>query len=104
MDLVIEYIYFKKALKYRGLIFIAKNYFSHSINITVDSSCPYDLSVFIPSRIYYNNKTNSLNTNIVNIKDNTEEKYKQFTNNTDKLVLKSNCAAAKNIKLEVEQK
>lgn len=64
-----------------------------ALNITVSSSLPYDLNACMPTEFYNNDKSNSLNRLILNIKDNTESIYQNFVNNTDKITLKSNCNA-----------
>lgn len=68
-----------------------------ALNITISSSLPYDLNAYMPTEIYNNDKSNSLNRLILNIKDNSESKYQNFANNRDKITLKENCNAGTNL-------
>lgn len=63
----------------------------NAVNITVESSLPYDLNAYMPNMIYNSDKTNSIDINTLNIKESTKTEYQQFTNITDKVVLNSDC-------------
>ena len=68
-----------------------------AVDISVNSSLPYDLNAYLPEGIVNGDKTQSIPVNTLNIKDSTDSAYKQFTNTTDKVVLKSGCEAGTGI-------
>lgn len=64
---------------------------ANAVNITISSSLPYSLSAYMPVEIANSDKSKTLPADILNIKESSELDYKQFTNTTDKIVLKDNC-------------
>ena len=63
-----------------------------AVNISINSSLPYQLNAYMPSEIANSDKSKTLPIDILNIKDASESDYKQFANTTDKIVLKDGCA------------
>lgn len=63
----------------------------NAVNLTVNSSLPYSLNAYMEDGFYNSDKTNSLEVNSLNIRENTDTVYKQFTNIKEKLILKDNC-------------
>ena len=64
-----------------------------AVDITVNSSLPYQLNAYLPEGITNKDNSQSIPVNALNIKDNTESTYKTFINNTDKVILKDSCEA-----------
>lgn len=64
---------------------------ANAVNLTISSSLPYSLSAYMPTEIANSDKSKTLPIDILNIKESSELDYKQFTNTTDKIVLKDNC-------------
>ena len=62
-----------------------------AVNISINSSLPYQLNAYMPSEISNSDKSQTLPIDILNIKDASESDYKQFANTTDKIVLKDGC-------------
>ena len=62
-----------------------------AVNISINSSLPYQLNAYLPSEIANSDKSKTLPIDILNIRDSSEADYKQFTNTTDKIVLKDGC-------------
>ena len=67
-----------------------------AVNITVNSSLPYSLNAYMPTLMSNADGSNTMDVNILNIRENTETSYKQFANTTDKVVLKDDCDAGNN--------
>ena len=67
-----------------------------AINITINSSLPYQLNAYLPSEISNADKSETIPIDILNIKDASESEYKQFTNNIDKIILKDDCTKGNN--------
>ena len=65
----------------------------NAVNITINSSLPYQLNAYLPAEIQNSDKTKTLDKSILNIKENSESDYQVFVNTTDKLILKDNCSA-----------
>ena len=63
------------------------------VNVTINSSLPYQLNAYLPAEIQNTDKTKTLDKSILNIKENSESNYQTFSNTTDKIVLKDNCSA-----------
>ena len=63
------------------------------INININSSLPYSLNAYLPVEIQNADKSNTMDKRILNIKENGEADYKEFTNINEKVVLKDNCTA-----------
>lgn len=51
---------------------------------------PYSLNAYLPSEIQNSDKSNTLNKDILKIKESSESDYQSFVNTTDKIVLKDN--------------
>ena len=63
----------------------------NAVNISINSSLPYNLNAYLATEIQNSDKSNTMNKDILSIKDNSELDYQTFTNTIDKVVLKSNC-------------
>lgn len=70
---------------------------ANAVNLTISSSLPYSLSAYMPTEIANSDKSKTLPIDILNIKESSELDYKQFTNTTDKIVLKDNCIKGNDI-------
>ena len=64
-----------------------------ALNITINSSLPYDLNAYLPEGIVNKDNSNSIPVNSLSLKDSTDINYQPFVNTSDKIVLKSNCEA-----------
>lgn len=69
----------------------------NSVNITVNSSLPYQLNAYLPVEIQNTDKSNTMDKQILNIKENNELTYKTFTAINEKVVLKDNCPAGNDL-------
>ena len=70
---------------------------TNAVNISINSSLPYQLNAYLPIEIQNADKSNTMDKRILNIKENSETIYQAFTNTTDKLVLKDNCSAGNDL-------
>ena len=69
----------------------------NAVNVTISSSLPYQLNAYLPAEIQSSDKTNTMDKQILNIKENSEDAYQTFTNTTDKIILKDNCPAGNDL-------
>ena len=69
----------------------------NAVNITINSSLPYQLNAYLPMEIQNSDKTNTMDKRILNIKENSEVDYKEFANINEKVVLKDNCSAGNDL-------
>lgn len=99
----------------------------NAVNLIISSSLPYDINTYLVNEIQNSNKTNTMDRDILNIKESSEANYQVFNSVNDKIALKENCKSGNNnqhsidlrlnggiahekdvykttIKLEVEQK
>lgn len=60
----------------------------NAINITINSSLPYSLNAYLPVEMQNSDKSNTMDKQILNIKENSESVYQTFDNTIDKIVLK----------------
>lgn len=67
-----------------------------AVNISINSSLPYQLNAYMPSEITNSDKSQVLPIDILNIKEGSEATYQTFDNTTDKIVLKNNCLKGNN--------
>ena len=70
---------------------------TNAVNISINSSLPYQLNAYLPTEIQNSDKSNTMDKRILNIKENSESTYQTFANTTDKLVLKDNCPAGNDL-------
>lgn len=68
----------------------------NAINITVNSSLPYQLNSCLLEEIKNSDGSNKIEKELFNIKLNRETDYKAFNNINEKLVLKDNCLDGNN--------
>ena len=76
----------------------------NAINISIDSSLPYNLNVYMPVGISNADNSQTMDTSMFNIKESSETKYKQFVNTSSKVVLKDNCAAGNRMTHKIDLK
>ena len=69
----------------------------NAVNISINSSLPYELNAYLPTEIYNTDKSNAMDKSILNIKENSELNYQTFGNTTDKILLKDNCSAGNDL-------
>ena len=69
----------------------------NAVNISINSSLPYQLNAYLPVEIQNADKTNTMDKSILNIKENSEVDYKEFVNINEKVVLKDNCYAGNDL-------
>ena len=65
----------------------------NAVNLTINSSLPYQLNAYLPTEIQNSDKSVTMDKSILNIKENSESNYQTFANTTDKVILKDNCSA-----------
>ena len=63
------------------------------VNVTINSSLPYQINAYLPTEIQNADKTKTLDKSILNIKESSSNDYQTFANTTDKIVLKDNCSS-----------
>ena len=68
----------------------------NAINISINSSLPYQLNSYLVSEIQNSDGSQSIDKSLFNIKDNVDNTYKQFNNINEKLVLKDDCESGNN--------
>lgn len=78
---------------YSGVADIIKD---DAIKITVNSSLPYKINAFMPSKIANANGTEEMPMDLFNIRESSKTTYEQFANNTDAVILKDNCNKGNN--------
>ena len=76
----------------------------NAVNLTINSSLPYQINTYLPTEIQNSDKTKTLDKSILNIKENSESAYQIFSNTTDKIVLKDNCSAGNQLTHGVDLK
>ena len=69
----------------------------NAVNISINSSLPYQLNAYLPVEIQNSDKSNTMDKDILNIKENSEDIYQTFTNTIDKIILKDNCSAGNDL-------
>ena len=65
----------------------------NAINLTINSSLPYSINAYLLTEVQNSDKSKTMNKEILNIKENSETDYKNFSNINEKVVLKDNCSA-----------
>ena len=70
---------------------------TNAVNLTINSSLPYQLNAYLPVEIQNADKSNTMDKRILNIKENSETTYQTFTSTTDKIVLKDNCSSGNDL-------
>ena len=69
----------------------------NAVNVSINSSLPYQLNAYLPVEIQNADKTNIMDKSILNIKENSESIYQVFSSTSDKLVLKDNCPSGNDL-------
>lgn len=64
-----------------------------AIELTVDSTLPYDLNSYLETEIVNKDGDKFLNRNVLNLKESSTTEYKHFNNVKEKLTLLSDCNA-----------
>ena len=75
-----------------------------AVNITINSSLPYDLNAYMPSEITSSDGSKTMPIDILNIKEGTKDDYQTFADTTNKVVLKSYCIEGNNINHKIDLK
>lgn len=68
-----------------------------AVNITINSSLPYELNAYLPTEIQNSDKSKTMDKRILNIKESSEVDYKTFSNVNQKLTLKDNNVAGNDL-------
>ena len=68
----------------------------NAVRITVNSSLPYNLNSYLETEIQNNDGSSKINKELLHIKEDSDNKYKQFLGINQKLTLKEDCEAGKN--------
>lgn len=76
----------------------------NAIELSINSSLPYDINAYLPTEIQNSDKSNIIDKNILNIKENSQLNYQTFNNTTDKIVLKENNPEGNNLKHGIDIK
>ena len=78
----------------------------NALEITVNSSLPYDLNAYLESEIQNSDKSTTIDSNLLQIKESSNLDYKTFNNTTDKVILEEDCPSGNynkhNIDLKME--
>ena len=77
---------------------------SNAIKIDINSSLPYQLNAYLIDEMYNTDKSKKIDIDRLNIKDNSEVDYKEFTSINNKLILKDNCNAGNDILHNIDLK
>lgn len=62
----------------------------NAINLTVSSSLPYEVNSYLATEMQNANKNETLDKNILHVKESSQSVYKQFANTTDAIRLLDN--------------
>lgn len=76
----------------------------NALEISVESSLPYELTANLPVEIYNSDKSSVLDKNLLNIKCSTDNDYKTFSKLNEKIVLVENDADYSNKKYNIDFK
>ena len=76
----------------------------NAINISINSSLPYNLNAYLATEIQNGDGTNIMNKDIFSIKENSELNYQTFSDVNNKLILKENCRSGNNQKHNIDLK
>ena len=68
----------------------------NAINISVNSSLPYQLNSYLLSELESSDKSNKIEKDLLNIKTNSDSDYKVFNNINEKLILEDDCESGNN--------
>ena len=75
-----------------------------AVEITVNTSLPYNLNAYMPTKILNANGSQEISMDKFNIKESQATSYQQFRNTTEKIVLKSNCEKGDDKKHSIDLK
>ena len=76
----------------------------NAVDLTVNSSLPYNLNAYLEDEIQNADKLETMDKSILNIKENGEAAYKEFSDTKIKLVLKDNCIKGNGINHNIDIK
>ena len=78
----------------------------NALEITVNSSLPYDLNAYLENEIQNSDKSTTMDSTLLQIKESSNLDYKTFNNTTDKVILEEDCPSGNynkhNIDLKME--
>lgn len=69
---------------------------TNAVNISINSSLPYEINAYLPTEIQNSDKSNTMDKRILSIKANSETLYKGFTDINTKVTLLDNQTAGNN--------
>ena len=69
---------------------------NNAVNITINSSLPYQLNSYLLNEIENSDKSNRIEKDLLNIKINKDSDYKTFNDINEKLILEDDCEAGNN--------
>ena len=69
----------------------------NAVQISINSSLPYSLNAYLPIEIQNSDKSNTMDKQILNVKENSKSNYQTFASTTDKVILKDNCPAGNSL-------
>ena len=76
----------------------------NALTVSINSSLAYDLNAYLVGEIQNADGSKKIDINRLNIKDNGEIAYKEFTGVNKKLTLKDNCSAGNNLTHNIDLK
>ena len=74
----------------------------NAVNITINSSLPYQLNAYLVTEIQNNDKTKTMDKEILQLKENSEPDYQYFPNINEKMILKDNCPSGNDLSHSVD--
>ena len=69
---------------------------NNAVNISINSSLPYQLNSYLLSEIENSDKSNRIEKDLLNIKVSSNSDYKTFNDINEKLILENDCEAGNN--------
>lgn len=76
----------------------------NALEISINSSLPYDLNAYLQTEIKGSENSNTMDMDILKIKDNSKDNYQSFANTTDKVILDEDCASGNYISHNIDLK
>lgn len=76
----------------------------NAIDISINSSLPYSLNAYLPQSISNNDNSETMSLDILNIRENGNAPYQQFSNINTKLILNDSCEKGNNKRHSIDLK
>ena len=70
---------------------------TNAVNITINSSLPYQLNAYLLTEIQNADKNKTMDKEILQLKENSESDYQYFQNINEKMILKDNCPSGNDL-------